>query len=124
MCECAYVRSLSLVARRLGGSRDGERGGRAKVVPLDEGDEPKARACACARAACSVCVCVRARSCVCVCACVRACVCACVRACVRACVCVCVRAQVLGILVITSAEIAVVMCYFQLCSEDYHWWWR
>jgi hypothetical protein len=32
--------------------------------------------------------------------------------------------QVLGILVITSAEIAVVMCYFQLCSEDYHWWWR
>jgi transmembrane 9 superfamily protein 2/4 len=28
------------------------------------------------------------------------------------------------ILVITCAEIAVVLCYFQLCGEDYHWWWR
>jgi transmembrane 9 superfamily protein 2/4 len=28
------------------------------------------------------------------------------------------------ILVITSAEITVVMCYFQLCTENYHWWWR
>jgi transmembrane 9 superfamily member 2/4 len=28
------------------------------------------------------------------------------------------------ILVITCAEIAVVLCYFQLCSEDYMWWWR
>jgi transmembrane 9 superfamily protein 2/4 len=28
------------------------------------------------------------------------------------------------ILVITCAEITVVMCYFQLCAEDYHWWWR
>jgi len=28
------------------------------------------------------------------------------------------------ILVITCAEIAIVMCYFQLCSEDWHWWWR
>jgi len=28
------------------------------------------------------------------------------------------------ILVITCAEITIVMCYFQLCSEDYHWWWR
>eukprot|EP01095_Lingulamoeba_sp_RSL-Kostka_P006661 TRINITY_DN20_c1_g1_i1.p1 TRINITY_DN20_c1_g1~~TRINITY_DN20_c1_g1_i1.p1 ORF type:complete len:632 (+),score=174.44 TRINITY_DN20_c1_g1_i1:96-1991(+) len=28
------------------------------------------------------------------------------------------------ILVLTCAEITVVMCYFQLCSEDYHWWWR
>jgi len=28
------------------------------------------------------------------------------------------------ILVITCAEITVVLCYFQLCSEDYHWWWR
>lgn len=28
------------------------------------------------------------------------------------------------ILIITSAEITVVMCYFQLCSEDYEWWWR
>jgi len=28
------------------------------------------------------------------------------------------------ILVITCAEISVVLCYFQLCGEDYHWWWR
>eukprot|EP00808_Paulinella_micropora_P022196 g15997.t1 len=28
------------------------------------------------------------------------------------------------ILCITCAEISVVMCYFQLCNEDYHWWWR
>lgn len=28
------------------------------------------------------------------------------------------------ILVITCGEITIVMCYFQLCSEDYHWWWR
>jgi len=28
------------------------------------------------------------------------------------------------ILMLTCAEITVVMCYFQLCSEDYHWWWR
>eukprot|EP00217_Crustomastix_stigmatica_P010071 CAMPEP_0183796094 /NCGR_PEP_ID=MMETSP0803_2-20130417/8158_1 /TAXON_ID=195967 /ORGANISM="Crustomastix stigmata, Strain CCMP3273" /LENGTH=637 /DNA_ID=CAMNT_0026040699 /DNA_START=40 /DNA_END=1953 /DNA_ORIENTATION=+ len=28
------------------------------------------------------------------------------------------------ILVITCAEITVVLCYFQLCAEDYHWWWR
>jgi len=28
------------------------------------------------------------------------------------------------ILIITCAEITVVMCYFQLCAEDYHWWWR
>ncbi|KAK4757772.1 hypothetical protein SAY87_019073 [Trapa incisa] len=27
-------------------------------------------------------------------------------------------------LVITCAEITVVLCYFQLCSEDYLWWWR
>ena len=26
------------------------------------------------------------------------------------------------ILVITCAEITIVLCYFQLCSEDYHWW--
>eukprot|EP01026_Neomeris_dumetosa_P045958 TRINITY_DN3905_c0_g2_i1.p1 TRINITY_DN3905_c0_g2~~TRINITY_DN3905_c0_g2_i1.p1 ORF type:complete len:637 (-),score=54.75 TRINITY_DN3905_c0_g2_i1:411-2321(-) len=31
---------------------------------------------------------------------------------------------VLVILIITCAEIAIVLCYFQLCSEDYHWWWR
>uniref|UniRef100_A0A6B2KZX5 Transmembrane 9 superfamily member n=1 Tax=Arcella intermedia TaxID=1963864 RepID=A0A6B2KZX5_9EUKA len=28
------------------------------------------------------------------------------------------------ILVITCAEMSVVMCYFQLCSEDWEWWWR
>ncbi|KAK4410509.1 Transmembrane 9 superfamily member 7 [Sesamum angolense] len=22
------------------------------------------------------------------------------------------------------AEITIVLCYFQLCSEDYNWWWR
>mmetsp|Transcript_63519 Transcript_63519/g.132214 ORF Transcript_63519/g.132214 Transcript_63519/m.132214 type:complete len:695 (-) Transcript_63519:130-2214(-) len=31
---------------------------------------------------------------------------------------------VLIILLITCAEITIVMAYFQLCSEDYHWWWR
>ena len=33
-------------------------------------------------------------------------------------------ALVLAILIVTCAEITIVMCYFQLCSEDYHWWWR
>ncbi|KAL6603075.1 hypothetical protein ACP70R_043436 [Stipagrostis hirtigluma subsp. patula] len=28
------------------------------------------------------------------------------------------------ILILTCAEISIVMCYFQLCSEDYQWWWR
>ena len=28
------------------------------------------------------------------------------------------------ILFITCAEISIVLCYFQLCAEDYHWWWR
>ena len=28
------------------------------------------------------------------------------------------------ILIISCSEIAVVMTYLQLCSEDYHWWWR
>mmetsp|Transcript_3564 Transcript_3564/g.7394 ORF Transcript_3564/g.7394 Transcript_3564/m.7394 type:complete len:636 (+) Transcript_3564:47-1954(+) len=31
---------------------------------------------------------------------------------------------VLLILVVTCAEITIVMCYFQLCNEDYQWWWR
>lgn len=31
---------------------------------------------------------------------------------------------VIVILILTCAEISIVMCYFQLCSEDYHWWWR
>ena len=28
------------------------------------------------------------------------------------------------IVAVTCAEVAIVMCYFQLCSEDYRWWWR
>ncbi|CAL5039664.1 unnamed protein product [Urochloa decumbens] len=28
------------------------------------------------------------------------------------------------ILVVTCVEITIVLCYFQLCSEDYRWWWR
>lgn len=31
---------------------------------------------------------------------------------------------VLIILMITSAEISMVIIYFQLCAEDYRWWWR
>jgi transmembrane 9 superfamily protein 2/4 len=31
---------------------------------------------------------------------------------------------VLLILLVTCSEITIVMCYFQLCAEDYHWWWR
>jgi transmembrane 9 superfamily protein 2/4 len=31
---------------------------------------------------------------------------------------------VVVIMVITCAEISIVMCYFQLCAEDYNWWWR
>lgn len=31
---------------------------------------------------------------------------------------------VLLILIVTCAEITIVMIYFQLCNEDYHWWWR
>eukprot|EP00002_Diphylleia_rotans_P032693 TRINITY_DN6881_c0_g1_i1.p1 TRINITY_DN6881_c0_g1~~TRINITY_DN6881_c0_g1_i1.p1 ORF type:complete len:209 (-),score=24.22 TRINITY_DN6881_c0_g1_i1:547-1173(-) len=31
---------------------------------------------------------------------------------------------VLLILLITCAEISIVMCYLHLCGEDYHWWWR
>ena len=28
------------------------------------------------------------------------------------------------ILIITCAEISIVLAYFQLCAEDYKWWWR
>ncbi|CAL5048973.1 unnamed protein product [Urochloa decumbens] len=28
------------------------------------------------------------------------------------------------ILMTTCAEITIVLCYFQLCNEDYRWWWR
>ncbi|BES88903.1 unnamed protein product [Nesidiocoris tenuis] len=31
---------------------------------------------------------------------------------------------VLIILVISCSEISIVMVYFQLCGEDYNWWWR
>jgi transmembrane 9 superfamily protein 2/4 len=31
---------------------------------------------------------------------------------------------VLLILVLTCAEISIVLTYFQLCNEDYNWWWR
>lgn len=33
-------------------------------------------------------------------------------------------ALVFVILAITCAEITIVLCYFQLCAEDYRWWWR
>jgi transmembrane 9 superfamily protein 2/4 len=33
-------------------------------------------------------------------------------------------ALVFVIVVITCAEITIVMVYFQLCYEDYNWWWR
>merc|ERR1719453_2092628 len=33
-------------------------------------------------------------------------------------------AIVLLILLVTCAEISIVLCYFQLCNEDYNWWWR
>ena len=28
------------------------------------------------------------------------------------------------ILTVSAGQIAVVVTYFQLCAEDYHWWWR
>lgn len=28
------------------------------------------------------------------------------------------------ILIVSCAQISIVMVYFQLCGEDYHWWWR
>ncbi|XP_065644193.1 transmembrane 9 superfamily member 2 isoform X2 [Hydra vulgaris] len=28
------------------------------------------------------------------------------------------------ILLITCSETTVLLCYFHLCAEDYHWWWR
>ena len=31
---------------------------------------------------------------------------------------------VLLILSVTCAEVSIVMCYLQLCSEDYQWWWK
>merc|ERR1712070_550863 len=32
--------------------------------------------------------------------------------------------MVFVIIIITCAEITIVMCYFQLCHQNYHWWWR
>ena len=29
-----------------------------------------------------------------------------------------------AILLVTAAEISILFCYFQLCSENYNWWWR
>jgi transmembrane 9 superfamily protein 2/4 len=31
---------------------------------------------------------------------------------------------VLIILIVTCAEVSIALAYFQLTSEDYHWWWR
>ncbi|KAJ8310871.1 LOW QUALITY PROTEIN: hypothetical protein KUTeg_012736 [Tegillarca granosa] len=31
---------------------------------------------------------------------------------------------VFAILIITCAEATILLCYFHLCAEDYHWWWR
>lgn len=31
---------------------------------------------------------------------------------------------VMLVLIATCSEIAILLCYFQLCNEDYHWWWR
>merc|ERR1712032_822052 len=31
---------------------------------------------------------------------------------------------VIGILIITCAEISITLTYFQLTNEDYNWWWR
>ncbi len=28
------------------------------------------------------------------------------------------------ILTVTTMESTVLLCYFHLCAEDYHWWWR
>ncbi|KAI9208872.1 uncharacterized protein BJ171DRAFT_437592 [Polychytrium aggregatum] len=33
-------------------------------------------------------------------------------------------ALVFVILVVTCAEVAILLCYFHLCAENYHWWWR
>jgi transmembrane 9 superfamily protein 2/4 len=31
---------------------------------------------------------------------------------------------VLALLIVTCAEVSILLIYFQLTSEDYHWWWR
>jgi transmembrane 9 superfamily protein 2/4 len=32
--------------------------------------------------------------------------------------------MVVIVLILTCAEISILLCYFQLCSEDYRWWWN
>ncbi|XP_028401276.1 transmembrane 9 superfamily member 2-like isoform X2 [Dendronephthya gigantea] len=29
-----------------------------------------------------------------------------------------------AILIVTVSETCILLCYFHLCAEDYHWWWR
>ncbi|EEB05293.1 EMP70 family protein [Schizosaccharomyces japonicus yFS275] len=29
-----------------------------------------------------------------------------------------------GIMIATCSMVSILSCYFQLCSENYHWWWR
>ena len=31
---------------------------------------------------------------------------------------------ILMLTIITTAEISIVICYFQLANEDYNWWWK
>ena len=31
---------------------------------------------------------------------------------------------VLAVLLLTTAEVSILLNYFQLCCEDYNWWWR
>jgi transmembrane 9 superfamily protein 2/4 len=31
---------------------------------------------------------------------------------------------VFAMMILVCSELTIVLCYFQLCAEDYHWWWR
>jgi transmembrane 9 superfamily protein 2/4 len=31
---------------------------------------------------------------------------------------------VFGVLIMTCSQVAILMCYFHMCNEDYHWSWR
>eukprot|EP01113_Clastostelium_recurvatum_P048558 TRINITY_DN8874_c0_g1_i2.p1 TRINITY_DN8874_c0_g1~~TRINITY_DN8874_c0_g1_i2.p1 ORF type:complete len:641 (-),score=120.06 TRINITY_DN8874_c0_g1_i2:15-1670(-) len=33
-------------------------------------------------------------------------------------------ATVFSLLVLVTVEISIILCYFQLSNEDYHWWWQ
>jgi transmembrane 9 superfamily protein 2/4 len=35
-----------------------------------------------------------------------------------------ILAIIFSLLIITSVEMTILMTYFQLCAEDYHWWWN